>query len=579
MSYSDAAKVAGREPLQFVELHLDSCANTFGSAPCTATLGAAGRCYNTRATCQDVNNYNRTTKVYRFLPALAGLRLDIEGIPSLDKVSTAPTRLTPGRGLGYRANIKVTLIDHPHHDRGIDPYFSTRPAGAEQRGTFWRKLLARSPHYNGRILRVLSGFLEQPLNLANFVQRDYVIERIDGPNAAGRVQITAKDILKLADDKRAQCPVASTGALAADIGPTDTSLTLTTGTGAEYGSAGEIRISDEIIGFSGRSGDTLTGLTRGQWGTVADEHGADDAVQLCVSWSAVNVRDIIEDLLVNYAGIDSTYINTTDWDTEALDWLSAYSLTAIISEPTGVNTLLGELTEQCQLMLWWDEAAQLIRLKAIVPPKGNLATTLTDAQHFVADSVDTKDGSAERITQLWVYYDPDDYTESARKNYKRLFVRADLDAEGADQYGDQRIEVIESRWFNETNAAAVAQTAGRIFNARVTAPRFVEFSLDAKDLENYATGDIVDILTDRILDAHGNPRTVRGILTEHAEAEAGTRIDYKFMSGVGAGRFGFIGPNTLGDYSAESDANRAAYAFIGPDAGSFPDLGERYKII
>lgn len=579
MSYQAAAAAVDRLPALFVELDADTCANTFGSAPCTASLGTLGRCYNTRASCQDAANYNRISKTYRFSEPLEGLPASVQAIPSLVSVSAAPTRLTPGKGLGYRASVTVTLMDHPHHDRGLDPYHGTRTHSASAMGTFWTKFLARNRHYNGRILRVRSGFIASPWDWAAFESREYVIERIEGPDEAGRVRIIAKDILKLADDKRAQCPKASTGALTANITATDTALSVTAGTGPDYGTSGHVRIADEVIGFTGRTGDTLTGLTHGQWGTDAADHDAGDAVQLCKSWTAANVRDIIDELLTAYAGISSSYINATDWDSVETSWLSSYTLTTILSEPTGVNKLLAELMEQCQLMLWWDDRAQQIRLKALAPPQGNLATTLNESIHFVADSLSVKDETESRITQLWIYYDPANYTDNARKNYRRLYIAADLDAESLDQYGDQRIEVIESRWFDENNAAAVIQTASRAFAARLNTPKRLGFALDAKDMADYTVGDIIDIETARLVDFDGNPKTARGVIIEELEAQTGTRIEYIFLSGVGQGRFGFVGPNTLSNYSAESAANRAAYGFVGPDSGPMPDGEERYKII
>ena len=48
----------GREPVQIVEIVQPLCANTFGSAPCTATGTNDEKCYNTRATCLDTANYD-----------------------------------------------------------------------------------------------------------------------------------------------------------------------------------------------------------------------------------------------------------------------------------------------------------------------------------------------------------------------------------------------------------------------------------------------------------------------------------------------------------------------------------------
>lgn len=50
----------GREPIEVVEIVLPKCANVYGVAPCTATLGGSQKCYNCRATCQDPDNYRDT---------------------------------------------------------------------------------------------------------------------------------------------------------------------------------------------------------------------------------------------------------------------------------------------------------------------------------------------------------------------------------------------------------------------------------------------------------------------------------------------------------------------------------------
>ncbi len=68
MTLAAERKKVGRSPFQVVELELDQCRLTYGTSPCAAAIGTTGddRCYNTRATCQDPNNYDR----------LAGKRFD-----------------------------------------------------------------------------------------------------------------------------------------------------------------------------------------------------------------------------------------------------------------------------------------------------------------------------------------------------------------------------------------------------------------------------------------------------------------------------------------------------------------------
>ena len=83
-------------------------------------------------------------------------------------------------------------------DIRIDPYVIERTYIPINRGTYFGKLKARNPFYNGRIMRVYSGYLEQDgsFNADNFEVRTYVIEQWDGIDTNGITKITAKDILK-----------------------------------------------------------------------------------------------------------------------------------------------------------------------------------------------------------------------------------------------------------------------------------------------------------------------------------------------------------------------------------------------
>ena len=53
----------GRKPITIVEIDVDFCALTYGTAPCTAALSAATprKCFNTFKTCQDQANFDQGT--------------------------------------------------------------------------------------------------------------------------------------------------------------------------------------------------------------------------------------------------------------------------------------------------------------------------------------------------------------------------------------------------------------------------------------------------------------------------------------------------------------------------------------
>jgi hypothetical protein len=589
MSYETEKQRMGREPITVVELDMDYCQNTFSVAPCTAT---GAECYNTYKTCKDKPNYIKITKTYRFCQPRAGLPVDQDLHPAINgQVKTAPTKITPGKGLGLRASVTVEIKDFTDSDIGIDKYVSNRSYDPLTQGTFWGRFMARNPYYQGRTMRVRTGYISDPWDWSNFEDRIYFIEKIEGPIRKGDdvvYRITGKDMLKLLDDERAKVPAPSEGSLLADITSTDTSFTLDpAGIGANYPTSGTGRIGDELVTYT-RSGDTVT-ITRAQWGTKADSHDAGDTFQDCLVYNAVNAVDILDDLL-NRAGIDESYIpydaglssptgTNDEWDDEKATWISQ-TLTAVISEPTGVNTLVAELCNENQINIWWDEVQQKIKLKANVPTLANAAVTeLDDNANFLAGSVRVKDDTNQRVSRALIYYDKVNQIDGKdAKNYRKLYIQADPNKESDNQYGDERATEIKSRWFSSANSGTVAGMAGRLLNRFGDTPKVINFSLDAKDSSLW-TGDLCDVTTRYIQGTDGANRKTRFQVLSVRESEQGHRYDYEALYFVFSNRNAFIGPNTLLDYASESDANKEAYAFIAQSDGLMPDGEQGYLII
>ena len=57
----------------------------------------------------------------------------------------------------------------------------------------------------------------------------------------------------------------------------------------------------------------LTLTARGSDGTTAAAHTADDSVQECLRYNETTVSAIVNDLLVDYANVDPSYITIADW--------------------------------------------------------------------------------------------------------------------------------------------------------------------------------------------------------------------------------------------------------------------------
>lgn len=466
-----------RQALTYVEIDVDRCALEYGEAPCMAEIGVTGerKCFKSLRTCQDRVNFDNAPVTLRFAKDCGHLPDDIEAIPSLVDYIYTPCVVSLGEDLGQRSSLTVTFRDHPHSDTGPagDPYWRERGYDPWTQGTFWGRFRARQPYLRGRAIRLIVGFVGQALE--EMETRHLIIESFDGPTPDGAFRIVAKDALKLADGDRALAPRPSNGFLTADIGAGATSLPLgPPGVGdGEYPDSGWAAIGGkEVIGFT-RSGDSMS-ITRGLFGTAPQEHSAQDRVQLCLRYQALNPATIIQDLLVTYAGVDPDYIPAQAWQTEVEAFLRRlYS--AVIAEPTPVNALVSELIQQAALAVWWADRSREIRLsvlRAIVTD-----TAVFDRSNVVAGSLGLREQPDKRISQVWTHFglinplgsvdDPSNYRASVLV----------IDGQSETDYGSPATKRIFARWIPAFGRQVALRTGALQLGRFRDAPRRFTFSV------------------------------------------------------------------------------------------------------
>lgn len=466
------------EVLTYVELDIDFCANTYGVAPCTASIPTTGaaKCYNTKRTCQDRPNYNSSTVTLRFGKNTAYLPEDIPCIPIIKGVSFSPAIISLGEDLGQRATLSVTMEDIPHPDTGpgFDKYRTERAYDPFRQGTFFGKFRARQPFIRGQSVRLIRGTVGQAIE--DMETRHYVVDSFDGPTPRGMYTLVAKDVLKLADDDRAKAPVLSQGRLNGAINSSVTSATLSpAGIGnAEYPASGKLCLGGSEVCTFTRSSDTVT-LTRGAFNTTARAHAAGDRVQMCLEFSGNDAAEIIYVLLNTYAGIDSAFLPLAAWQTEVDTYIgNVYS--TLITEPTGVNKLVSELVEQSALAVWWDDSEQLVRLQ-VLRPVPTSASQFTPDNTFAA-SLQTKEQPERRLSQVWSYFARRDPTRPLDEaaNYRESLLTADAVSES--DYGSAMIKSIFSRWIGEGGQVVTERMNNRLLGRYRDPPRRFNFEIN-----------------------------------------------------------------------------------------------------
>lgn len=545
----------GREVVQIVEIQQPFCTRTFGTSPCTASAASADtKCFNTRSTCQDADNYDagnlsiyisRGTAADRSVSELAYV------FPTLISVSTLPTRLNLGgadqnaKPLGQRSTIKIVVKDQAHTDQLFDPYRAERSWDPFQRGTQWTKWLARNEYRLNFVINLYEGYAGEALS--SMKKRQYFMQNISYPDGNGNVTITGQDILTKLQARKAQAPLASPGVLYVGINASAASFEVAGAVEADYPATGTLRIEDEIMTYTGRATSTngieFTGITRGTDYSTAAAHTVDESVQECLRYTDTPVNEIVEDLANVYGGIDSAYLDTTNWEDEKDIYLSSYNLSALIVEPTNVETLIGELQEQALFFIWWDERDQLVKFRG-VRGVSDIPDTLTAEDHIVGDSFSITHKPDQRLSQVWMYYNQQRFEESATsyKAYATQYVIADA---VGDLYGEPSIKKIWGRWIQ---ADDLAQTTTSKFLLRYSAiPAECVFTLDAKD-RDYWVGDIVYISHPKDVDEFGARNERQWLIIQAEEPEVGHNCKYVAIDTSNLGTINFIMPSDAVDY-------------------------------
>ena len=499
-----------------------------------------------------VSNTRSNIKTYRFCTQRSPHPIGLEAIPSIINVGVTPSVIDIKGGLGQRSTLSVSFKDHPHSDIGIDKYIDERTWIAFERGTFWTKWRARNPNYKTKAIRHLSGYLiDGVFDAANFETRSFIIDRVDVSN--GRATVIGKDPLKLASSKKAQAPAPSTGLLSVGINDSVTSATLIpAGVGnLEYETAGFVLMQSEVCEFT-RSGDALT-LVRGVKNTPAAAHSANDTVQQCLEYSGSTrgkLDFILNDLLTNFANLDTNFIPLSAWDAEVSTFLSGL-LSGIIVKPMDVNKILKELSEAMPHRLWWDEKAQLVQLTALKAPPLSAAVLNMD-ENLVGDSVRISDKPDMRISTVFVSFGQINPTKKLDEidNWTQTYVRVDTDS--INKYGSSEVKSINSRWILNSNKGAAIQLAALIGRRFSDIPREIQFSLNAKDSDVWI-GQSRSVNHRDLVDATGIPLDTMFEITSASESG-----DYKYK-GLEF-RYGGVLPDDEGGGDPDVDL-----VYISPD--------------
>jgi hypothetical protein len=290
---------------------------------------------------------------------------------------------------------------------------------------------------------------------------------------------------------------------------------------ADYPATGWVRINSEIMSYTGRStvgtNVEFTGVTRGQLGTTAASHNQFDRVQRVLAYQNEPFQDIIYDLLTVWGGIPTSYIDKTAWDDEKTEWRDLYDLTAYLSDPVKIQQLVGEICQQVQANIWWDERVQKIILRAQRP--NFLPGLITQEGNIIADSAVIEEVAKDRASQVYVYYGLRNPVLSVTDKFSYRAAEAFIDVDAERQYGETAVKEIFCRWIN---TGVLARSLGDNYLRRFrNVRRHITFNLTANDIANFWTGDTAEIKHYLDVDFTGQERIGQWLITSAETVEQG----------------------------------------------------------
>jgi len=501
----------------------------------------------------------------------------------VESVAYLPTEIKDN-ALTVSGRVKVTFWDEEDPDTGIDPYYTTRSA---IRGTFWKKLLARNPNMKGRPITIYEGF--DGLTAAQFEEKWVgIIDAV--AMKKGVVTIESIDLLKSLAD--IEVPPKLDIKLVADV--TAALPTLTVNDVTDLDAAGYVRIDDEIIRYTSRNAATnqLLECTRGAFDTEAVEHSGKDKVQLCRYYEPQNPYDMLYDMLVTDAEIDTAHIDAAAY-TKLKTWpVVDTDYTAIITEPTKLDKLYFELVKVLDCRSWVNEDRKITIVKNMPNEGARPYTEITDAAGIVQGSATVDLNDKSRISRVSLYWEMSPIGEMPGDSrslsddtddvsaFSRLDIAIDADSESENEYDETIEEKIFCRWIRrgyedeDVLDRYVANLAARYLIRRRDAMPILEASLELKD-EDLAVGDFVKVTTDEIQETDGSDCTAAPFQVTRKERK-GNDINVKLIK-LAPKRICIIGPDTLPDFASAGSDNKE-YGYISQDTGEMADGTPAYQI-
>lgn len=504
-------------PVVRLTLTLDRCPHTFGIAPCGAVFdGEKGKCYNTLATCQSIRDYERSVagRTYQFCSAG-------KFIPGYNDIIESYAISAPAIKEDYKIwqkeRITIRLSDFVGADEvQDDDYQDERGTGlangsptVNTESSWWARFIRRNQFFNRRPALFEIGYIDYTGEFITTTSHQLYIDKIARNSAGGYTTIEITDGIKLKKEDGAVVPKLSDIRLTEDLTEGAQQIFIAGDYAQRFDGIKHVSIGKEIMTITEvvyEPAQTVLYVFRASGGSEAGSHEDGDTVELCYTLEGENIVDVVQDILTNYCDLGNVQIDTAGFAEEKDRYLQLYQCHAIIPKAEAADKMLEELQQSGLFNIWFDSAANLIRIRSVVS-LSIINPDITDIadSDIIERTLNITEEPRKSLSRVFVYTNPVDFTNVRKDNDKWRNISGYVDAtvEAPEARGESVVALVYSRFISPTIATTMA---GRMLATGSLNAGKIKLDLPITDgVRTPEIGDNIPLRSWQWVDDNGNP--------------------------------------------------------------------------
>ena len=272
--------------------------------------------------------------------------------------------------------------------------------------------------------------------------------------------------------------------------------------------SGYIQIGKEIISYSGKAGNNLTGVKRALFDSKAEAHLLNTAVFRLVDESPQNPYVLAKKLLTDYAGYATSFIDEDAYGDYATAYDSIKMSIKPITKSTKLSNIYFDLMNVIDCKSWQNEVGQITILNTADTPV--IADQLDD-DNIIYNSCASSYNEKDRYTRISLAWFRTNLLEDLKNTdtYKRITISASADTEGPNDMNAEVLLQTYTSFINEDcdEETVLATYVDALLLAKLTRiikhKQIFECELELKD-SGLKVGDYVGLTTNEFQNTDGS---------------------------------------------------------------------------